>query len=106
MYVSVKGNGKGGRNQELALTAALALEGQHKISLLSLGTDGKDGPTDVAGAAINGLTTLRARKKDLHPEEFLKDNDSYSFFSALGDTIRTEKHVTNLMDIQLILIEA
>jgi len=105
-YVSVNGNGKGGRNQELALTAALALEGQHKISLLSLGTDGKDGPTDVAGAAINGLTTLRARKKDLHPEEYLKDNDSYSFFSALGDTIRTEKHVTNLMDIQLILIEA
>jgi glycerate 2-kinase len=105
-YVSVTGTGKGGRNQELALTAALALEGQHKISLLSLGTDGKDGPTDVAGAAVNGLTTLRARKKDFNPEEYLRNNDSYSFFSAFGDTIRTEKNVTNLMDIQLILIEA
>ena len=58
---------------------------------------------------FDGTQTLfihAQEEKQISPEEFLKDNDSYSFFSALGDTIRTEKHVTNLMDIQLILIEA
>lgn len=105
-YVNVRGSGIGGRNQELALTAAIALEGQHKVSLMSIGTDGKDGPTPVAGAIINGLSTQRARKKGLEPEKFLQNNDSFTFFSQLSDTIQTEKHVTNLMDIQLILVEA
>lgn len=105
-YVHVTGTGKGGRNQELALTAAISIEGQHKISLLSIGTDGKDGPTDAAGALVNGLTTLRARKKGLEPEVFLQNNDSYSFFKQTGDLVFTKKHVTNLMDIQLVLIES
>ncbi|TNE68877.1 DUF4147 domain-containing protein [bacterium] len=105
-YVNVTGTGQGGRNQELALTAGISIEGQHKISMLSLGTDGKDGPTDAAGALVNGLTTLRARKKGLEPEVFLRNNDSYSFFKQTGDLVFTKKHVTNLMDIQLVLIDS
>lgn len=105
-YVNVVGKGIGGRNQELALTAALAIEGQHKISILSVGTDGKDGPTDAAGAYVNGLTILRARKKEIEPESYLKKNDSYTFFDKMNDLIKTDAHVTNLMDIQLVLIES
>lgn len=105
-YIHVTGTGKGGRNQELALTAAISIEGQHRISILSVGTDGKDGPTDAAGAMVNGLTTLRARKKGLEPELYLKNNDSYTFFKQSGDLVQSEKHITNLMDIQIVLVEA
>lgn len=103
--VNVKGNGKGGRNQELALMAALSIEGQHPISIFSMGTDGIDGPTDAAGAIVNSETTLIARKKKLEPEVFLKNNDSYHFHDQVGTHIKTGHTGINLMDLQVVLID-
>ncbi len=103
--VEVKGRGKGGRNQELALISALSIEGQHAISMLSIGTDGIDGPTDAAGALINSQTTLLARKKKLSPEEFLQNNDSYHFHEQMETLIKTGATGNNLMDLQVVIIE-
>lgn len=103
--VNVKGTGKGGRNQELALMAALSIEGQHPISILSMGTDGIDGPTDAAGAIVNSETTLIARKKKLEPEVFLKNNDSYHFHDQMKTHIKTGHTGINLMDLQVVLID-
>lgn len=103
--VKVKGSGKGGRNQELALICALSLEGQHKVQLLSVGTDGIDGPTDAAGALIDSFTTLKARKKKLSPEEFLQNNDSYHFHKHMDTLIKTGPTGNNLMDLQVLIVE-
>ena len=103
--VQVTGSGLGGRNMELALTAALSIEGQHHITLLSAGTDGRDGPTDAAGAIITSQTILQARKDGLDPEAYLQDNDSYHFFEQTGDLIKTGATGNNVMDIQMVLIE-
>jgi hydroxypyruvate reductase len=101
--VTVRGPGRGGRNQEFALAAALALDGMTGVLVLSGGTDGTDGPTDAAGAVATGQTIKRARKLRLDPEEYLADNNSYVFFDALGDLIRTGPTGTNVMDIHLLL---
>ncbi|MFV1884739.1 MAG: glycerate kinase type-2 family protein [Balneola sp.] len=103
--VEVKGDGKGGRNQELALISAISIEGQHSISMLSIGTDGIDGPTDAAGAIIDSKTTLLARKKKISPEEYLQKNDSYNFHNQMGTLIKTGPIGKNLMDLQVLLIE-
>lgn len=103
--VQVKGNGKGGRNQELALAIAISLEGQHKVSLLSMGTDGIDGPTDAAGAIITSQTTLNARKQKIEPETFLSNNDAYHFHEKMGTLIKTGPTGNNLMDLQVLIIE-
>lgn len=103
--VNVKGDGKGGRNQELALMAALSVEGQHAISLLSVDTDGIDGPTEVSGAIINSFTTLEARKKKIEPERYLQNNDSYHFHKALNTHIQVGATGKNWMDVQVVLIE-
>lgn len=103
--VNVRGSGKGGRNQELALISAISLEGQHSVSMLSLGTDGIDGPTDAAGAIINSETTLKARKAKLSPEEFLQNNDSYNFHEEMGSLIRTGVTGNNAADLQVVIIE-
>lgn len=102
--VKVKGEGKGGRNQELALNAAISLEGQHDISLLSFATDGVDGPTDAAGAIVNSETTLKARKQKISPEDYLQNNDSYHFHEEMKTLIKTGPTGNNLMDLQIILI--
>ena len=102
--VEVKGSGLGGRNQELALIAALSIEGQHPISVLSIGTDGIDGPTDASGAIINSFTTLAARKEKLAPEQFLQNNDSYNFHEAMNTHVKLGPTGINLMDLQVILI--
>jgi hydroxypyruvate reductase/glycerate 2-kinase len=102
--VDVKGDGKGGRNQELALNAAISIEGQHSISLLSFATDGVDGPTDAAGAIINSDTTLQARKKKVEPEAFLQNNDSYHFHKQMDTLLKTGATGNNLMDLQVILV--
>jgi len=81
--VTVKGTGKGGRNQELALAFAIEIEGQQGISLLSAGTDGNDGPTDAAGALVDGNTVGRARGLGIEPVAYLESNDSYGFFNRL-----------------------
>ncbi len=103
--VTLRSQGKGGRNQELALAAAIALEGLDRISLLSAGTDGTDGPTDAAGAFVDGATCQRARARGLDPADFLSRNDSYHFFESLGDLLITGPTRTNVMDIICLLIE-
>jgi glycerate 2-kinase len=102
--VTVTGRGKGGRNQELALGAALVLDGAEGVLLASLGTDGVDGPTDAAGAFADGRTLQRARALGLDPAKTLRDNDAYPFFAALGDLVVTGPTGTNVMDLQLVLI--
>lgn len=97
--VTVRGEGKGGRNQELALAAALAMEGLPNILLMALGTDGTDGPTDAAGAVATGQTIARARSLGLDPLAHLVNNDAYVFFDALSDLIRTGPTGTNVNDL-------
>jgi glycerate-2-kinase len=110
--VTVRGKGKGGRNQELALAFAMEIDGVRGIALLSAGTDGTDGPTDAAGAVVDGATVQQARLGNIHPEIYLGDNDSYTFFSKADAVSGSEHHVitgatgTNVMDIQVVLIEA
>ena len=100
--VTVRGQGKGGRNQELALAAALSLEGLSNVVLVALGTDGTDGPTDAAGAVVTGETIARARALGLDPFAHLVDNDAYTFFRALGDLICTGPTGTNVNDLLFI----
>lgn len=100
--VTVRGSGRGGRNQELALAAALALEDLPGVLLVALGTDGTDGPTDAAGAVATGDTVARARSLGLDPVAHLESNDAYPFFDALGDLIRTGPTGTNVNDLLFI----
>ncbi len=102
--VTVTGKGKGGRNQEIALVAALKLKKMDGAVVASLSTDGVDGPTDAAGAIVDGKTLTRASKMGLAPEEYLAENDSYHFFSKLGDLIFTGPTGTNVNDVSLIII--
>ncbi len=97
--VKVHGRGFGGRNQELALAAAVAMEGLPEVVLVALGTDGTDGPTDAAGAAATGETIAHAHSLGLDPVAHLADNDAYPFFDALGDLIRTGPTGTNVNDL-------
>ena len=97
--VTVRGAGRGGRNQELALAAALALDGAPGVLLVALGTDGTDGPTDAAGAVVTGETAARARAIGLDPAAHLADNNAYPFFDALDDLLRTGPTGTNVNDL-------
>jgi hydroxypyruvate reductase len=101
--VTIRGDGLGGRNQEFALAAALALDGLAGVVAFSGGTDGTDGPTDAAGAIADGATVERARALGLNPAAALAANDSYPFFAALGDLVKTGPTGTNVMDIRLLL---
>ncbi len=103
--VTVRGNGLGGRNMELALAFAIQIEGISGITLLSAGTDGTDGPTDAAGALVDGHTVQMARAFGMDPHRCLDNNDSYSFFKKTGGLFVTGPTGTNVMDIQIILIE-
>ena len=104
--VTIRGQGKGGRSQELALAAAREIEGLGDVVLLSAGTDGTDGPTDAAGALVDGTTMARARERGLDVDEFLENNDSYNLFRALGDLIITGPTNTNVNDLMVVLIDA
>ncbi|MCS7112347.1 MAG: glycerate kinase [Nitrososphaerota archaeon] len=97
--VTVTGNGVGGRNQELTLAASIKIRGLRGVAIASMGTDGVDGPTDAAGAIADGYTYERALTLGLKPEEYLDRNDSYSFFSRLGDCIFTGPTGTNVNDV-------
>jgi hydroxypyruvate reductase len=101
--VTVRGEGKGGRNQELALAAAMALDGWERVMIISLATDGTDGPTDAAGAVATGSTLSRAQALGLDAAAHLTNNDSYPFFAALGDLIFTGPTNTNVNDLILVL---
>jgi glycerate-2-kinase len=100
----VKGKGRGGRNQELALACALHLQGVSGLTVLAAGTDGTDGPTDAAGAFSDGSTWERARGMGLDPEAFLADNDSYRLFDRLGDLLKTGPTGTNVNDLLVGLV--
>ncbi|MEN6586941.1 MAG: HAD-IIB family hydrolase [Sulfuricella sp.] len=109
--VTVRGAGKGGRNQELALAFSLEIEGRQGISLLSAGTDGGDGPTDAAGALVDGNTAGQARGLGMEPAAYLEDNDSYGFFKRFDAMSGAHSHFTtgptgtNVMDLQIMLLE-
>jgi glycerate-2-kinase len=103
--VTVKGDGLGGRNMELALSFAMEIEGINGITLLSAGTDGIDGPTDSAGAIVDGETVPEAKRMGLDPREYLNNNDSYNFFKKTGELFTTGFTGTNVMDIQIAMIE-
>ena len=99
--VTVRGDGRGGRSQELALAAAIALDGA-SVVLLAAGTDGTDGPTEAAGAVIDAGTLARARAAGVDPQEHLERNDAYGFFEKVGGLVVTGPTGTNVMDLVLI----
>ncbi|MGQ4809343.1 D-glycerate 2-kinase [Candidatus Entotheonellaceae bacterium PAL068K] len=102
--VTRRGDGKGGRNQEFVLAAALDIAGLERVVVLSAGTDGTDGPTDAAGAIADGRTVARARALGLDPDGSLRRNDAYHFFAALDDLLITGPTGTNVMDMHLLLV--
>jgi len=97
--LAVTGTGLGGRNQEFALVAAREIAGSASTLILSAGTDGTDGPTDAAGAYVDGTTFARARSHGLDPEAILRNNDAHRLFDRLGDLLRTGPTGTNVMDL-------
>lgn len=106
--VTLRGKGRGGRNQEMALALMAALGRAPKdgedLVFLSAGTDGNDGPTDAAGAIVDLELYRTAKAKGLDPAAYLADNDSYSFFSAAGGLIKTGPTNTNVCDVQVLLV--
>ena len=100
--VTIKGNGKGGRVQECMVAAAQELAGLHNIFVAGFGTDGTDGPTDAAGAIVDGTTAERASKKGLDISRVLNNHDSYNFFKHVGGHIITGPTGTNVNDIYFI----
>ena len=102
--VIVKGKGIGGRNQEIPLAAALKIGGLNGVVLASLSTDGIDGPTDAAGAIVDGKTLVRAVNAGMGAEHFLANNDSYHFLQKLDDLIFTGQTGTNVNDVSVIVV--
>jgi hydroxypyruvate reductase len=101
--VTVRGRGRGGRCQEFALAAALALRPGEGLVVLAGGTDGTDGPTDAAGAVVDATTVLRGRAVGRDPGQALEDNDAYHYLDGVGDLLVTGPTNTNLLDLYLIL---
>src|SRR5690606_5255059 len=104
--VTVRGDGRGGRNQELALAAALVLDGARGVTLLAAGTDGSDGPTDAAGACVDGGTVARGAARGLDAAAALARHDSHSYFAAEGGLVRTGPTGTNVMDLVLVHVSS
>ena len=102
--VVVRGAGQGGRNQEVALAAALAIDGMPNLAIGTFATDGVDGPTDAAGAVVTGDTLPHARARGLDPERYLDENDSYHFFQAAGGLVITGPTGTNVNDLMFGLV--
>ena len=105
--VNVKGNGVGGRNQEVALAASIGIKSAAKATVIaSIGTDGIDGPTDAAGAIVDTNTVKRGLERKMNARTFLANNNSYTFFKALGDLIVTGPTGTNVNDIMIALVSS
>lgn len=100
--VTLRGDGSGGRNQELALAAVADLAGLTDVLLVTLATDGGDGPTDAAGAVATGATMAQAHECGMQPADFLARNDAYHFFATLGDLLRPGPTRTNVNDLVLL----
>jgi hydroxypyruvate reductase len=106
--VTVRGDGRGGRAQELALSIAIKLGrigGQRRVAVLAAGTDGIDGATDAAGAFAYNDTARRAVAAGVDPEAALACNDSYKVFDAIGDLFRPGPTGTNVADILIALVD-
>ena len=102
--VTLRGSGQGGRNQEMALAAALALEGESRITALFAGTDGTDGPTEAAGGFASGNSARAARLAGGDPGTLLQANDSHEALRLSGDLLITGPTRTNVMDLALVLV--
>ncbi|MBN1292133.1 MAG: glycerate kinase [Candidatus Latescibacteria bacterium] len=102
--VTIRGKGKGGRNQEMSLKVAQRLRGIENFMFLSAGTDGTDGPTDAAGGIVDGNTVLQGEEKGFDCYRFLDNNDSYHYLEAVDGLIKTGPTGTNVMDIQILLV--
>ena len=102
--VTVRGNGMGGRNQEMALAVAQRLSGLEGFAFLSGGTDGTDGPTDAAGGVVDGGTTAKGAVRGLGIAGFLENNDSYHYLKAVDGLVVTGPTGTNVMDVQILLV--
>ena len=100
----IRGKGLGGRNQEFALALAPQIAGLTGVVALSAGTDGTDGPTDAAGAIVDGTTIARAETLGLDYRRYLKANDAYRFFKKTGELLFTGPTNTNVMDIRVVLV--
>jgi hydroxypyruvate reductase len=104
--VTVRGNGRGGRNAEFLLSLALALDGQAGIAAIAADTDGIDGSEDNAGAVLLPDTLDRAARAGLNPQAHLANNDAYPVFARLGDLVITGPTRTNVNDFRAILVAA
>jgi glycerate 2-kinase len=102
--VTLKGTGKGGRNQEMALAAALAISGMEDVTIACLATDGTDGPTDASGALADGSTIARGLALGLDGWDHLADNNAYPYFDALGDLLLTGPTQTNVNDLAFVFV--
>jgi len=104
--VTVKGNGLGGRNQEVALSAALALDGVENTAIMAFATDGIDGPTDAAGAIIDGTTVDYAKRLGLDAQKYLTQNNAYKLLEATGSLIFTGPTGTNVNDLLILMVDS
>ena len=102
--VTVRGTGKGGRNQELVLSAALGIDGLANVVIASLGTDGRDGPTDAAGGMVDGETVARMRAQGIDPGRALANNDAYTALQGSGDLMMTGPTGTNVADLCFLIV--
>jgi len=102
--VTIKGSGKGGRNQEVALSAALEIEGLNHCVFISLATDGEDGPTEAAGGIVNGTTIGEGKEKGLDAQKYLDNNDSFNYLKQTRSLIRIGPTGTNVNDLYLMII--
>ena len=101
--MQVTGDGKGGRNQELALRGACKIADHPNITWLSADTDGIDGPTDAAGAIVDETTIDNAKEKDIDQKSYLAENDSYNFHEQMDTLLKTGPTGNNLMDVVMVL---
>ena len=104
--VNVKGNGKGGRNQEIALSASIQIKGLNNVCVFSVGSDGTDGPTDCAGGYCDGNTYHQILKSGKNAEEYLENNDAYNGLKASNGLIFTGPTGTNVNDVSVLLVKS
>ena len=104
--MTVRGQGRGGRNVEFLLALAVALDGHPRVHALAADTDGVDGQEEIAGALLGPDTLARAWAQGMRARERLADNDGHGFFEALGDSVITGPTLTNVNDFRAILVEA
>ena len=102
--VHLTGTGLGGRNQEIALSAALGIEGLSNALVFSVGSDGTDGPTDAAGGVVDGQTAKILRERGIDPVQLLNDNDAYHALGAVGGLLKTGATGTNVNDVTVLLL--